>query len=548
MLNSIYTKTLRGYWIPILGWGLGLALVIYGTLSAFATQFNTPQARNEFVALANAFRFIAEPIDVTTPAGFVTWRTLGTLPVILGIWSVLAGARLVRGAEERGALDLVLATPHSRARVLAEGGAALLTAHLVIGLLIGLGAFGGAAAANEAVPLGSALLAGVNLVLLDLFFALLALLVSQFTSRAGTAAGVAGGLLALSWALDGASRVIAGGAWLGRLSPFHLYNLNKPLIASYAPHPVAFLGLLAITIICGAISVPLFSNRDLGGVTWAWRGAARRPDTTAALDRAAHEAGLRGVLPLALRTDLPSVAWWVFGMGGLTLLVIGITRSTKDSISSALSSSPAFSEIFARNGLATDAGFLSGLLFFFLPLMVAVYALAIAVGWARSLDAGYFELVLATPISRSRVFLDSCGATVVGLFIAPLVLWLLSLLGIGIWGLDVAAGRLLAAFFGFLPFELLIAAFVYLLAGRLGAGATLGVGGGLLVVSFLLELVGPLLKWPAPVLGLSIFHQYGAPIVEGPRWGTWIVMVALAAALLAVGFVRFTRTDLQRGN
>jgi ABC-2 type transport system permease protein len=294
--------------------------------------------------------------------------------------------------------------------------------------------------------------------------------------------------------------------------------------------------------------VPLFSNRDLGGVTWAWRGAARRPDTTAALDRAAHEAGLRGVLPLALRTDLPSVGWWVFGMGGLTLLVIGITRSTKDSISSALSSSPVFSEIFARNGRATDAGFLSGLLFFFLPLMVAVHALAIAVGWARSLEAGYFELVLATPISRGRVFLGSCGATVVGLFIAPLVLWLLSLLGIGIWGLDVAAGRLLAAFFGFLPFELLLAAFVYLLAGRLGAGATLGVGGGLLVVSFLLELVGPLLKWPAPVLGLSIFHQYGAPIVEGPRWGTWIVMVALAAALLAVGFVRFTRSDLQRGN
>ena len=43
MLTSIYTKTLRGYWIPILGWGLGLALVLYGTLSAFATQFSHPR-------------------------------------------------------------------------------------------------------------------------------------------------------------------------------------------------------------------------------------------------------------------------------------------------------------------------------------------------------------------------------------------------------------------------------------------------------------------------------------------------------------------------
>jgi ABC-2 type transport system permease protein len=548
MLTSIYTKTLRGYWIPILGWGLGLALVLYGTLSAFATQFSSPQARNEFVALANAFRFLAEPIDVTTPAGFVTWRTLGTLPVMLGIWSVLAGSRLIRGAEERGALDIVLAAPHSRVRVLAEGVAALLTAHILISLLIGLGALGGMAAANEPVPVGRALLTGLNIGLLDFFFALLALLVSQFTSRAGAAAGVAGGLLALGWALDGASRVIADGAWLGRLTPFHLYNLNKPLIASYAAHPTALLGLLALTVLCGALSVPLFINRDLGGVAWSRRGVAGRPDTNAALDSAAGEAGLRGVLPLALRTDLPTIGWWVLGMGGITLLVIGITRSTKDSISNALSSSPAFTEIFARAGLASDAGFLSGLLFFFLPLMVAVYALAIAVGWARSLDSGYFELVLATPVSRRRVFLDSWGATVVGLFIAPLALWLLSLLGIRIWGQDVAGGPLLAAFFGFLPLELLIAAFVYLLAGRLGAGATLGIGGGLLVVSFLLELVGPLLKWPAPVLGLSIFHQYGAPIVEGARWGNWLAMVALAAALLALSFARFLRSDLQRGN
>jgi ABC-2 type transport system permease protein len=548
MLTSIYIKTLRGYWIPILGWGLGLALVLYGTLSAFATQFSSPQARNEFVALANAFRFLAEPIAVTTPGGFVTWRTLGTLPVMLGIWSVLAGSRLIRGAEERGTLDIVLATPHSRTRVLAEGIAALFTAHLLIGLLIGLGALGGMAAANEPVSVGRALLAGLNIGLLDFCFALFALLVSQFTSRAGAAAGAAGGLLALSWSLDGASRVVAGGAWLGRLTPFRLYNLNKPLIVSYAAHPAAFLGLLALTVLCGVLSVPLFVNRDLGGVAWVRRGTARRPDTAAALDSAAGEAGLRGVLPLALRTDLPSIGWWVFGMGGITLLVIGITRSTKDSISNALSSSPAFSEIFARAGLASDAGFLSGLLFFFLPLMVAVYALAIAVGWARSLDSGYFELVLATPVSRPRVFLDSWGATVVGLLIAPLILWVLSLLGIRIWGLNVAGGPLLAAFFGFLPLELLIAAFVYLLAGRLGAGATLGIGGGLLVVSFLLELVGPLLKWPATVLGLSIFHQYGAPIVEGARWGNWLAMVALAAALLALSFVRFTRSDLQRGN
>jgi len=27
MFHSIYTKTLRDYWVPILAWGIGLALV-----------------------------------------------------------------------------------------------------------------------------------------------------------------------------------------------------------------------------------------------------------------------------------------------------------------------------------------------------------------------------------------------------------------------------------------------------------------------------------------------------------------------------------------
>ena len=105
----------------------------------------TPQAQAQFAQLAQTFRFFAAPVEVTTPTGFATWRLLGTLPVMLGVWACLAGARLVRGAEERGALDLVLATPRSRARVLGEGIAALATAMAIIGVLIGLGALAGAA-------------------------------------------------------------------------------------------------------------------------------------------------------------------------------------------------------------------------------------------------------------------------------------------------------------------------------------------------------------------------------------------------------------------
>lgn len=548
MLRSVFTKTLRGYWIAIVGWGGGLGLLVYATFSAYATQFSSPRQRQEFALLAETFRFFAEPVAVTTPAGFVTWRTFGFLPILLGIWAVLAGARLTRREEERGALDIVLAQPRSRGRVLAEGVAALSVALIAIGLLIGLGALGGMSTAGESVAVGAALLTGLNVALIALFFALLALLLAQFVGRAGAAAGFAGGLLVVSWALDGASRVVQGGGWLVWLTPFHLYSRSKPLIAGYGADTAALVWLIGLTLACGALCFPLFARRDLGGVVWRGQRAGRTVGAAAALDGAAREIGLRGVGLLALRANRAGATWWIVGLGTLTLFIVGITRATKDTLSNILSGSPILMQLFASGNLASDAGFLSGILFFFLPLTVAFYALALAVGWARDLDGGYYELPLGTPTTRRRIFLGSWAATLGGLLVVPLVLWLVTLLGIGLWGLTIPRDDLLIAFLGLLALELPVAAFVYLVAGRLGAGATLGLGGGALVLFFALGLVGPLLGWPEWLLGLSLFHQFGTPLTAAPRWSAWAALVAIAGLFLLLGLVRFERGDIERGN
>lgn len=548
MFRSIYTKTLRDNRVPLLAWGLGLALLVYVTLTAYATQFTTPQSHQEFVTLAQTFRFLAEPVAVTTPTGFVTWRSLNILPLMLGIWAALAGARLTRGAEARGSLDIILATPHSRACVLGEGIAALATALTLVGILIALGAFGGAAAAGASVGVGAALLAGLNVSLAALVVGLLALFLSQFTLQTGTAAGVTIGLLVLSWLLDGTGRVVTSATWLGRLSPYHLYSSNKPLIADYPTNVAGYLGLAALALLCGALSFPLFARRDLGGVAWARRGAGRRVTARQALAKTAHTVALRGVGPLALRAAGQGIVSWTIGLALLTFLIIGITRATKESIAAVLAESAVFTQLYSRSGLDTDAGFLSGMLFFSLPLLLTCYALTIAGCWARDLDAGYLELVLSTPLPRWRIYLATWGATLVGLIVAPLGLWLVALIGIRVWGLQVSAGHLLAAFVGLLPLELPVATLVYLGAGWRGAGALSGLIGGFIGISYVLDLLGPFFAPPEWLLDLSIFHQYGTPIVEGPRWESWLLLTISAALFLALGLVRFTRADLQRGS
>ena len=73
-LSSIYLKTLRGFRVPILGWGLGLGILMAVVLAALPTVLGTPEARAAVVALGPSFAWFSEPIKIDTPGGYATWK------------------------------------------------------------------------------------------------------------------------------------------------------------------------------------------------------------------------------------------------------------------------------------------------------------------------------------------------------------------------------------------------------------------------------------------------------------------------------------------
>src|SRR5258706_15396282 len=72
--KSVYLKTLREVRIAILGWGVGMGLLMYAVLVAVPALIATPQARASIVSLAGSFAWLADPIAVDTPGGYVTWK------------------------------------------------------------------------------------------------------------------------------------------------------------------------------------------------------------------------------------------------------------------------------------------------------------------------------------------------------------------------------------------------------------------------------------------------------------------------------------------
>ncbi|HEY7974615.1 MAG TPA: ABC transporter permease subunit, partial [Ktedonobacterales bacterium] len=246
--SSVYLKTLRDARIAILGWGLGLGLLMLAVLSAVASLMATPAARATLVTLAASFAWIAEPVRVDTPGGYATWK-YGFTILVMALWPILAGSRTLRGEEERGSMDALLSLPRARARVALEKIAAMGTALLAMGLLIGLLTYGGGVAAKADFGLGGALLFGVNLALICGVFGSIALFISQFTQERRTAAGITGGLMALFVIVDMVHRIVPNTDWISRLSPVYYYNLSKPLIPSYGTDPVAMLVMLALSVL-----------------------------------------------------------------------------------------------------------------------------------------------------------------------------------------------------------------------------------------------------------------------------------------------------------
>src|SRR5258708_38883932 len=130
-------------------------------LAAVPPLLTTAEARAAVVALGSSFAFIAAPIKIDTPGGYATWK-YGLTILVVCIWPILASTGMLRGEEERGSMDLLLSLPRARLRVAVEKVAALWTALVAMGLVVGLLTYAGGLAGKGGLGLGSSIMVGLN--------------------------------------------------------------------------------------------------------------------------------------------------------------------------------------------------------------------------------------------------------------------------------------------------------------------------------------------------------------------------------------------------
>jgi len=260
----VLRKTLRDQRRALTGWALGMAALValytsfYPSIKANATKLNQYMETLP-VALRN---MIGRAGSIASPTGYLQSEIFSIMgPLLLMILAIGAGARAIAGEEETGTLDLLLANPIPRRRVVLEKFWAMVAATGGVGVVMwaAIAAFG---------PLFGVRVSLVNLaetvlsaVLLAIGFGAGALAIGCWRGKRGLAIAVVTSVAVVTYLFNVLAPSVDAVRSLRLLSPFHYYIDNDPLRNGL--DPVHALVLVAITGVLLGLALFAFERRDL---------------------------------------------------------------------------------------------------------------------------------------------------------------------------------------------------------------------------------------------------------------------------------------------
>jgi ABC-2 type transport system permease protein len=268
-------SSLRG---QIISWGLGIAalgLILVPFYDVFMDQ------QQDFLEMIENYppEFLAffggDAAAIATPEGYLGMYGFSLLPIILGIFAVLAGSGLLAGDEESGRLDLIVAHPVSRAALF--WGRALAFVAATIGILalgwLGFSILLGGSSLD--VSWGEMALPFIPLLAQTLIYGTVALLLSLLLPSRRLAAAGAGILLVASYFLTSMASLNES---LGAVARFLPYDYFQGGDALQGIDWASFLGLLGVTAVLAGLAWWRFARRDIrvaGEGGWRLPGLAR---------------------------------------------------------------------------------------------------------------------------------------------------------------------------------------------------------------------------------------------------------------------------------
>lgn len=522
-LGSVFGKTLRdsrGAMLAVLAL-VGVMIVAGGEV--MSTTYGSLATRAELGAMARDIPAMmrglyGDPVNTDTLGGFISWHYGAYFALIGGLWSILALSATLAGEARRGSLEFAVATQRSRRGLAVEKVAGHVAAVALVmggaGLVAWLTGMVFAIDPRDSIPAGTAAAFAIGLTTRALIAGSVAFALAPFVGR-GASAGIAGALMVGGYAMYGYRTVVPLFDALSGVTWWPWQAAHIPLAGQVAWPGVAFTAIVCCVLLAGGVEA--FARRDIG--------------VTIALPTPAPPRvliGVGGPIRRSFGDLLTGAFWWAVG-----LVIYGVVMTVVSSaMIDLLAGSPGLAEIFRTVvpgvDITTVAGFLQ---LAFVDLGFVLFGLAattfVAGCWADESERR-LELQLTTPLTRARWAASGGIAAMLAVFVVTVALGAAIAAGVTAIGEDpgpVAFGTLALGLYGVAVVGMGIA-----VGGIFGPRAAAPVVAAVVVGTFLLDTLAPILHLPDWVAQLALTTHMGEPMT-----GAWNAVGIVACLALAVG-------------
>lgn len=537
-LGSIYGKTMRDSRRAVIAISVVLALLLIGVSYTIVQEFNTPESRQQLVAVVAAVPAILQglagkAVNVGTLGGYLQYKYGTFLPEITSIWAIIALSGTLAVEARRGSMEFVAATAATRRRIALQKLFAHLTGQTIVAVVVFLSLLliGRSIATLPGDEITVEMAAGFTIwmFLTSVIAGAVAWALAPFLGR-GSAAGVAGAVLFGGFIVNGYQAAIPSLAPFANLTWYGWTANHVPLAGQL--DWVTLVPVALGTIVLSVIGVEAFARRDIG---------ATSPIPTPSLPRSL--VGLQGPTGRAIGQSLPASIAWGIGIGLFGLAIAGSGQSFVDELGKATDFVKLLNQVFPGFDIRSVGGFLQLLYVEFGMILAGLAAATLVAIWAGDETSGRLEFLLASPLSRIRWVTSGGVAIIIGVILVTIV----AALGIAI-GAVIAGGDIVQPVVGSFVLVLYAAALggVGVAIGGLFRTSWAGPAVALItIVTWFIDIIAPALKLPDVVHQLALTSHYGFTML-----GQWDPVGIVASVVLAVGGVAlgawgFKRRDLR---
>ncbi len=511
-------------------WGLLFGGLAANEALSYTHNFPTLESRTELARTIGTNAGLAAVTGVghrlDTIEGFVAWRVFGLLVIVGAIWGLLTATRLLRGEEDAGRWELLLAgrttrrTATGQALVGLGAGFAALWAVTSIALVVA------GTRSSVGFTLGASWFYATALVAGAAIFLAVGAVTSQLGTNRRHANGLGAAVLAGSLVVRAVADSADGLGWLRWLSPLGWVENLRPLTGSA---PWALVPIAVLVGACVVATLALAERRDVGA------GALARPQVPTSGTRL-----LDSPLGLVVRLERWVLVAWAVGLGALAAVfgVVARTAGTADIGNGSLNET-----VTRLGGQAGGSAAWLGYEFLYIAPLVAFAAAGQIAAMRHEEAGGHLDNLLARPVSRTQWAAGRLGFGVVLVAATGLACALGGWLGTIGGSNAIPLGRMLQAGANTAApavAVLGIGALLYGLVPRIATPVLYAV----ILWSFVVEVVGSSLTTNRWVLDSSLLSHL-TPVPAAPlRWSAvaWLVGLGLLAA--AAGVAALARRDV----